>query len=132
MLTISCMDDLHNYNDCVQIETARCEFRDRCDAGFDVAGCVTYYEEFCRTRKIKADFKETQVDDCLADIDALGSAEQCVRLDELGSKSEICVFSELASCREFLCIKDTEEDTGDADEDTDTGTDSVPDGLNPS
>jgi len=126
--TFACMGDLHEYSECVQVETARCEFRDRCDASFDVQSCVAYYKEFCRTREIETDFEPAQIDACIADMDALGSAQQCARLEELGGKSEICVFSELASCREFLCLSD--ENDGDDDVDTaDTETDAG--GLNP-
>jgi hypothetical protein len=128
-----CMDKSGDYSECVDIETARCEFRGRCDKSFDVDQCVYYYKEQCRGRKINEDFANRQLDACIDDIDGLGSTEQCRALDELdGDDNEICTFSELASCQVFLCDKVISGDT-DNSQDTDDSedTDSIPDGLNP-
>ena len=76
LLTGGCMDELHSYEECVQIETARCELRESCEGElgykFDYDTCVVYYEEFCRTRKMNgpgsAALTQAMVDACIAAI----------------------------------------------------------------
>ena len=80
------MDDLHDYKECVQIETARCKLRDDCKQhgdptflqefkGFDYDTCVAYAKEHCRTRKIGGGdwdtWNGTHVDNCAAAIEGL-------------------------------------------------------------
>ena len=77
------MDNLHDYKECVEIETARCELRDNCkDQGnpafmkefgdFDYDTCIAYCKEHCRTRKIGGGDWENwtghDVDNCVAAI----------------------------------------------------------------
>ncbi|NLN61789.1 MAG: hypothetical protein GX146_02805 [Myxococcales bacterium] len=131
-LVTACMGDLTHYDECIDVETARCELRHRCDASFDVSGCTMYYREFCRTRKIESEFTAVQVDACVADIDKLGTPEQCQRVANMKGKTEVCAFDELASCQQFLCPADDPppEDTGKKTED-EIDSDTIPSGLNP-
>jgi hypothetical protein len=128
------MDDLHDYAECVKIEKARCEFRDRCSANFDLQSCIAYYREFCRTREIEQDYEDIDINNCINDINSLGTPQQCKRLKILNGKSEICRFKELASCQKFLCEKnndtgaDSSTQTSGGDTETQTSTTS---GLNP-
>jgi hypothetical protein len=69
-----CMDPTPDYDECVEIETARCDIREAClgDAAFDAsypkfdgATCVAYAKEHCRTRKIIGDYTPRQLDACI-------------------------------------------------------------------
>ena len=157
LFQIGCMNESGDYSGCVDVETARCELRKRCDSGFDIDQCIYYYKEQCRIREFDNDATDKQLSACIKDLESIGSDKQCKELDKLKSdENEICKFSELVSCRRFLCtnpddhkIEDTDTNTdsdtfSDTDSDTDTNTDSdtfsdtdsdtdttIPDGLNP-
>ena len=115
-----CMDKLYDYERCVDIETARCELRDNCIEGFDKATCVSYYEEYCRTRKLKNDkgIDKADVDACVAAIEAL----PCEALyDEEGNLAAVDETESLPEC-DFIETPDDDADAGgdsDADADTD-------------
>lgn len=77
LMILGCMDPTPDYEECVKIETARCDARDQCRGEesfdeayphFDVDTCVAYAKEHCRTRKISGDYTPQQVDDCVAAI----------------------------------------------------------------
>ena len=76
------MDPLHNYDECVQIESARCQARADCqgtDEAFDQAypdfdndTCIAYAKEHCRTRKIAGTgWDQRDVAKCVDTIRAL-------------------------------------------------------------
>ncbi len=104
-LTLSgCMDDLHNYHECVDIETARCDLRDECLRNdspdvkksypdFDQDTCVAYAKEHCRTRKIGNDFDRDQADIelCITAILAFPCADVRKGNDETETL-EACAF----------------------------------------
>jgi hypothetical protein len=104
----SCGDPLHDYGDCVKIETARCELRERCEPGFDLATCEAYYEEFCRTREIDGpDGKSASDAEVQACVDAIGTLD-CAVLDDSTDETDL-----LTDCS-FLWPKpeDDDEDAG--------------------
>ncbi len=100
-----CMDSLHDYKDCVKIETARCDLRESCLPGFDRATCVAYYKEFCRTREIDGplgkEASDNQVAACVAAIATYG----CVLDPKVDETTDI------PAC-EFLWPKNPDEDSG--------------------
>jgi hypothetical protein len=81
MLASGCSDGLHNYDECVQIETARCDVRAECqedeafDAAypkFDRATCIAYIKEHCRTRKIAGkNWDQSDVNKCATAVTGL-------------------------------------------------------------
>lgn len=120
------MDPLHNYNECVEIESARCEARTECQGNeafdqsypdFDHDTCITYAKEHCRTRKIDGtNWEQGNVDACAAAITAL--SENCDALIPRGN-------DETEAIREcwFIDGLDTAEpemDTVDTNSDPDT------------
>lgn len=116
-----CMDKLYDYERCVDIESARCDLRDRCIDGFDVETCYAYYEEFCRTRKLKNDkgIDKTDVEECVAAIEAL----PCEALyDTEGALAAVDETASLPEC-DFI---ETPDDDADAGGDTDVDTDTDP------
>lgn len=134
-----CMDQSKDYDKCLDVESARCQFRGECDDSFDVDQCIYYYSEQCRTRKLTESATQKEIDACVSDIDNLGSVDDCNRLDKLKDQNEVCAFGELASCALFLCDTDTDSATdtneeadtaSDSPEDSDTSTE-ITDGLNP-
>ena len=80
---LSCMDPRPNYDECVDIETARCNVREQCRSNedfddeypdFDVDACIRYGKEHCRTRKIAGeDWVQRDVEDCVTAILSLKS-----------------------------------------------------------
>ncbi len=106
LVLAGCMDSLNDYEDCVTIETARCDLRESCDPGFDRSTCVAYYKEFCRTREIDGPLgknaSDNQVDACVAAI----KTYDCLLLDP-----KVDETTDIPAC-EFLWPKDSEEDSG--------------------
>ncbi len=100
-----CMDSLNDYEDCVTIETARCDLRESCDPGFDLSTCVAYYKEFCRTREIDGPLgknaSDNQVAACVAAIATYG-CDLDPKVDET---------TDIPAC-EFLWPKEPDEDSG--------------------
>ena len=119
------MDPLHNYNECVEIESARCDARTECQGNevfdksypdFDGATCLAYAKEHCRTRKIGADqdlWNQRDVDDCATAI--LGLAENCDALIPRG----IDETEDLGACW-FIDGKDTAAPEPEPDTNSDT------------
>lgn len=120
-----CMDPLHDYKKCVEVETARCQLREQCDPGFDYATCVAYYKEFCRTRKMNGPGSDVLTDEMVQDcIDAILEVP-CEVLVPGRDETEL-----LPEC-DFLQKKPTDTDPdagadGDTDTDTETGSDPIP------
>ena len=122
----ACMDPLHNYDECVEIERARCEVRGQCQQtedkafnksypDFDVDTCLAYAKEHCRTRKIAGDgWDQRDVEDCVNSINAL--RDHCDALIPRGHDET----EDLADCWFIDGVdsehppEDTEEDTGSA------------------
>ena len=79
------MDPVHNYGACVDIETARCTKRKECKPSFDKKTCIAFYEEFCRTRRLKgpnlSELTETDINECIAAIDSV----ECTSFEALGT-----------------------------------------------
>lgn len=119
----ACMDPLNDYGDCVKVETARCELRDACFAGFDLETCVAYYEEFCRTREIDGlwgkNASDAQVQACVNAIRGMyvsATENRCDELDDAIDETDL-----LPECG-FLWPEE-EEDASAGDTETGTGTD---------
>lgn len=119
------MDPLHDYRECVKIETARCQLRENCDPSFEYDTCVAYYKEFCRTRKLKGPGSDTLTDEmvqaCVEAVLAVPCETLNPGVDETEALEE-CRFIQKQS-------EDTEADAGDQgtdDEDTDTDTELAP------
>lgn len=123
------MDDLHEYEECVQIEKARCRLRQDCDeAGvpafkdnfkeFDYDTCVAYAKEHCRTREIGGGDWETwngnDVDDCAEAIVAL-SPTYCADLDPSIDETEWSFMQDACGFLDEVEEEEPEEDAG-ADE----------------
>ena len=127
------MDPLHNYDECVQIETARCDARAACkgtetfDAsypGFDKDTCIAYAKENCRTRKIGAAgtlWDQRDVESCVTAIGDLSCDDLIPRgIDETESL-DACWFIDGIDTAAPNSDTDTETDTDtDTDADTDT------------
>ena len=90
---LCCMDSLHEYDECVEIETARCDLRNECKktndevfkekfSGFDKDTCIAYAKEHCRTREIQGveSVAEEDVTKCADAIVAL-APQRCAELD---------------------------------------------------
>lgn len=114
LLLGACMDDIHDYDHCLDIEDARCARRDAClgsseefDSrfkGFDLDTCEAYAREHCRTRELQGDddpAPET-VQACLNAISQVPCAEIYKDEDET---------EDIPAC-EF--IEEPEEEEGDA------------------
>lgn len=96
-----CKDPLHDYQECVDIETARCRLRASCVGvssfdkefpNFDENTCVAYAKEHCRTRKIHASgFTRKQVDDCIDAIAQVPCENLAMNTTETMALSE-CAF----------------------------------------
>ena len=75
---LACMDPRPDYNECVQIETARCDVRAACVGhekfdneykNFDRDTCVAYSKEHCRTREIEGEkWDQKDIDACVKAI----------------------------------------------------------------
>ena len=111
LIASGCMDSLHDYDNCVKIETARCKVRAKCDLGFDDDTCIAYYKEFCRTRQIKGpdsnDATKTRVTACVEAISAL--AGDCNLFDPTVNETQ-----KLSECY-FLWPEDSEKNTDKVD-----------------
>jgi len=125
LVLAGCMDPLQDYNKCVAIEKARCELHDSCYTSFDYETCVSYYKEFCRTRKMNGPGSDMLTDEMVqACVDAILEVP-CEMLNNGLDETEL-----LPEC-DFLQKKpeDTDPDAGagdgggDADSDTDGDTD---------
>jgi hypothetical protein len=77
VMPMSCMDPTPDYNECVQIETARCDIRAECKGDedfdkeypkFDGKTCIAYAKEHCRTREIGGDYTVEQLEACVTAI----------------------------------------------------------------
>lgn len=123
------MDSLRDYQECKDIETARCDLRDSCKGdkvfdkqfpGFDRATCVAYAAEHCRTREIggAVDWEGTDVDKCVAAILTV----DCAVLQKGDDETET-----LDPCA-FINSKSEDEDPDDSSDDeedpVDAGADS--------
>ena len=130
------MDPTHNYDECVEIETARCKVRDACKGNaefdksykdFDVKTCIAYSKEHCRTRKIEGDdWDQGDVDKCVAAIMSL--EKDCSRLIPRGidETEEIgqCNFIENGDAGLIdLTPEESDPDTGAPDGGIDTAVD---------
>ena len=86
------MDPLHNYNACVDIETARCQKREECKNSFDQKTCVSFYKEFCRTRRFKGpgreNLTEANINACIAAIDSI----ECSSFDADVNPNSLDIF----------------------------------------
>ena len=124
------MDDLHDYDECVQIEEARCQLRDDCkEQGdptflkefkkFDYDTCVAYAKEHCRTRKIGGGEWEKwtgkDVDRCSNAIKALYPT-YCKDLHPSVDETEWLMMEEVCGF-----INEIEEDEPDIDAGPDAG-----------
>ena len=70
----SCIESGEHYEECVDIEDARCVVRDLCSEDFpdfDLRHCQIYAGENCRVRGILGEFKKSDVEDCKDAILAL-------------------------------------------------------------
>ena len=129
---LGCMDPKPNYDECVDIETARCEARDSCVGGkkfdkeypdFDVETCIAYAKEHCRTRKIGGEgWDEDDVKACVDAIKQINKKNQ--RCGELMPRG-VDETEDLDAC-EFIEAPDDEDgkrsDGGPRESDTsDTG-----------
>lgn len=126
-----CLDDLHNYDECVQIETARCDVRAECQGDeafddaypdFDRATCVAYIKEHCRTRKLAGKtWDQSDIDKCATAVSEL--EDNCDALIPRG----VDETEDLDECWFINGSEpvDSTDDTDDTDEDgSDTSTDS--------
>ncbi len=102
------MDPKPNYTECVEIETARCQVRDRCVGDpafdesypdFDEATCITYAKEHCRTRKIGGEgWDQADVEHCVTAVKALPCVALVPRgIDETEKISECWFIDETSS-----------------------------------
>jgi hypothetical protein len=116
LCTTGCMDPLKNYDECVEIETARCDLRHSCIGvgdfndefpDFDYDTCIAYAQEHCRTREIVGS------DDCEDDLTA------CVDLCVLAIENVDCGILEM-SVDETVHLPDCEFINGVEDEDAGT------------
>ena len=116
LCTLGCMDPLEDYQECVEIETARCSLREKCSSSFDFDTCVAYAREHCRTRQIPNDCNgSNNLQPCVnACVDAIEQVD-CDLLEMSYNETE-----NLEEC-EFLDPPDEEPDAG-SDTDTDTDT----------
>jgi hypothetical protein len=132
-----CMDPLHNYDACVEIETARCQKRADCIAdaadfeypGFDYDTCVTYYKENCRTREMNGlhadQAAEKDVQGC---IDAIRKLS-CDKISWGVNETYDLPACDFLEDHDTGIDRDSGSDTdGDTDGDTDTDGDSDVDG----
>ena len=124
------MDPRPNYDECVQIETARCDVRETCIGNkafdkaypdFDRDTCVAYSKEHCRTRRITGeDWEQKDVDKCVKAI--LSLKQDCGRLIPKGEDETEdigqCNFIEDGDAG----LLDLKKEHGDG-EDTDSRTD---------
>jgi hypothetical protein len=126
IVAVSCLDSLQDYEECKEIENARCALRQKCDESgnqafqkefpnFDFATCVAYAKEHCRTRKIgsTASWKPSDVHACAQAISALDLAF-CSELDPAVDETE---SAPLASFCWFIEAPE-EEPVSDAGNDT--------------
>ncbi len=82
------MDPRTDWEECVQIETARCEVRQTCMknedveeayGNFDLDTCIAYSKEHCRTRQIEGDnWDQKDIEACVKAI--LSLKHDCSRL----------------------------------------------------
>lgn len=102
----ACMDPLHDYDECVRIESARCDLRERCRTEapthidknfphFDLATCRAYAKENCRVREIGTEaWTEREVSQC---ISAIQKIDNCTSLNPKVDETEnlpACAFIE--------------------------------------
>jgi len=101
------MDPLHEYDECVKIENARCDLRAACqgkDAAFDKHfpdfdrdTCIAYAREHCRTREIQGQgWTKSDLNACVEAISDLAPSG-CSRLDPAVDETESleeCAFIE--------------------------------------
>jgi hypothetical protein len=91
------MDPLHDYDECVAIEEARCERRGECQAEgtlsssfkkFDRDTCVSHAKEHCRIKKLGQDLAtDTDSDPLSSCIEAIGNVD-CKSLDPKYDETE--------------------------------------------
>ncbi|MCP4604038.1 MAG: hypothetical protein GY847_26535 [Proteobacteria bacterium] len=135
-LVLGCLDSLHDYSECKEIEFARCELRRDCqDEGngdfkkefkdFDYDTCIAYSEEHCRTRKIGGGDEEIygkwngkNVDRCVKAINDLFPGH-CKDLDRSVDETEWEFMEE--TC---WFINELEEEEEEEEEPEDAGLDS--------
>jgi len=94
---MGCLDPLTDYDECVRIETARCDLRKQCETAapahfdqefgdFDYDTCIAYLKENCRVRQIEAEgWREQDIVNCVNAILALhpdGCTSLTPRADE--------------------------------------------------
>lgn len=125
-----CKDPLHNYDECVDIETARCDLRESCLGNenfdkefpdFDRDTCVAYAKEHCRTRKIGTPgWTVSDLEACLRAIFNPNNPEapQGVPCESLSKNQDETL--DIAQCA-FL------KESQDSDEPTETETQTVTD-----
>jgi hypothetical protein len=130
------MDPRPNYDECVQIETARCRVRGECQGidefdnaygGFDVDTCISYSKEHCRTRRLNGvNWTQKDVDAC---VDAILSLKNdCTRLLPKGidetEKIGQCNFIDNGDAGLIdLSTESDDSDTGPASSGDENGTD---------
>lgn len=132
---LGCMDSLHDYDECVEIETARCDLRDACKkagdkefeknfSDFDKDTCIAYAKEHCRTREIKGDESEGEgavaQDDIKKCTDAIKAMapDRCDELDPGVDETEKWLETECWFIEE-------KEDTSEDEPDDDAGPDAA-------
>ena len=116
LCTVGCMDPLKNYDECVEIETARCALRQDCkgvgdfDAefpNFEYDTCVAYAEEHCRTTELADPDCDPNlpacVDACVAAIEAL-APDFCDDLEMNYNET-----ADLPACDFLMADEDEEE-----------------------
>ena len=132
------MDPKPDYDECVQIETARCEVRKQCEDAegfkdsykrFNVDTCIAYSKEHCSTRKIRGtDWDQGNVEACVEAI--LSLKYDCSRLipkgiDETESIGQ-CNFIDNGDAGLIdLIPKEGTESDDDGSPDTENGTDTT-------
>jgi hypothetical protein len=138
LLAIACMDPLHDYQECVQIETARCKLRQDCKKSgnavfkekfkdFDYDTCVAYAKEHCRTREIGGgdenvwqNWSDKDVDKCADAILAL-FPNHCVDLDPSVDETEWDFMDDVCGFLNKIEKEEPEEDAGTEEETPDAG-----------
>ena len=114
------MDPTPDYDECVKIETARCDIRtdcmgrpafDKAYPDFDGETCIAYAEEHCRTRRIKEGYEPRQVERCAGSIRRdLTCADLIPRgVDET---KDLCACAFISGKDAGPCVSQSDEDGG--------------------
>ncbi len=119
---MGCMDPTPDYDECVEIETARCDIRSDCVGNkkfdeaypkFDGDTCVAYAKEHCRTRKIEGDYDPRQLERCVRSIrrDLTCSDLTPKGVDEI-VEADLCACRFLTGRDAGNCVSEPDGDGG--------------------